>query len=192
MQHLVEDVRGGGGGRGELAEVVLEALPLDPALVPGGGGVLAPLGGATTDGLTLLGNQRALQQDLRDAARAAAEDGAGFGLVLVRLEDLADVNDRDGLAAGDRLLQLAGRDLQRMAARAGGTAYRAGGRRLAVLAPLVEAGRPRGWPPTRRPSSPGAPRPPSPARRGGPGTAARTSSTAPGAALRPGPAGDRA
>ena len=144
VQHLVEDVRGGGGSRGELAEVVLEALPLDPALVPGGGGVLAPLGGATTDGLTLLGNQRALQQDLRDAARAAAEDGAGFGVVLVRLEDLADVNDRDGLAAGDRLLQLAGRDLQRMAARAGGTAYRAGGRRLAVLAPLVDGRPPEG------------------------------------------------
>ena len=145
VQHLVEEVRSGGGSsRGELAEVVLEALPLDPALVPGGGGVLAPLGGAATDGLTLLGNQRALQQDLRDAARSAAEDGTGFGVVLVRLEDLADVNDRDGLAAGDRLLQLAGRDLQRMAARAGGTAYRAGGRRLAVLAPLVDGRSPDG------------------------------------------------
>jgi GGDEF domain-containing protein len=145
VRHLVDDVRDrGAGSRGELAEVVLEALPLDPALVPGGGGALAPLGGAATDGLTLLGNQRALQQDLRDAARVAAEDGAGFGVVLVRLEDLADVNDREGLAAGDRLLQLAGRDLQRMAARAGGTAYRTGGRRLAVLAPLVDGRAPDG------------------------------------------------
>src|SRR4051794_20382447 len=145
VQHLVEDVRRSAGrGRGELAEVVLEALPLDPALVPGGGGVLAPLGGAATDGLTLLGNGRALEQDLRDAARTAAGDGTGFGVVLVQLEDLADVNDRDGLAAGDRLLQLAGRDLQRMAARAGGTAYRAGGRRLAVLAPLVGGRAPEG------------------------------------------------
>ena len=64
--------------------------------------------------------------------------------MLVRLEELAGVNDRDGLAAGDRLLQLAGRDLQRMAARAGGTAYRAGGRRLAVLAPLADGRPPEG------------------------------------------------
>ena len=178
--HLVEDVRGGGGSRGELAEVVLEALPLDPALVPGGGGVLAPLGGATTDGLTLLGNQRALQQDLRDAARAAAEDGAGFGLVLVRLEDLADVNDRDGLAAGDRLLQLAGRDLQRMAARAGGTAYRAGGRRLAVLAPLVDGRPPEGLAADAATELAGRAATAVSCAAWRPGTAARTSSTAPG------------
>ena len=192
VQHLVEDVRGGGGSRGELAEVVLEALPLDPALVPGGGGVLAPLGGATTDGLTLLGNQRALQQDLRDAARAAAEDGAGFGLVLVRLEDLADVNDRDGLAAGDRLLQLAGRDLQRMAARAGGTAYRAGGRRLAVLAPLVDGRPPEGLAADAATELAGRAATAVSCAAWRPGDRGEDVLDRARAALRPGPAGDRA
>jgi diguanylate cyclase len=93
------------------------------------------LSAASTDGLTLLGNQRALHNDLREAVENATAERP-FAVVLVQLEDLAPVNDDVGYAAGDHLLQVAARNAQRAAARFGGTAYRASGRRLAILAPL--------------------------------------------------------
>ena len=57
--------------------------------------------------------------------------------MLVQLEDLTRINEDVGYAAGDHLIQVAARNAQRTAARFGGTAYRASGRRLAILAPLV-------------------------------------------------------
>jgi hypothetical protein len=50
------------------------------------------------------------------------------------------VNEEAGYDAGDRLIQVAARNAQRAAARAGGRAYRASGRRLAILAPRQEGG----------------------------------------------------
>jgi GGDEF domain-containing protein len=46
------------------------------------------------------------------------------------------VNEDVSYPAGDHVIQVAARNAQRTAARFGGTAYRASGRRLAVLAPL--------------------------------------------------------
>jgi diguanylate cyclase (GGDEF)-like protein len=100
--------------------------------------VCAPLPTATTDGLTLLGNQRALYHDIRDAATDAGR-AHPFAVVLVQLEDLPHINEHVGYAAGDHLIQVAARNAQRTAARFGGTAYRASGRRLAIVAPLTRA-----------------------------------------------------
>jgi GGDEF domain-containing protein len=127
-------VRSGlGAPRPELADTILHALPIVPDIGAGAG--LEPLGGAATDGLTLLGNHRALQHALLAAVGAGRADQP-FALVLAQLEDLAEVNAEHGLEAGDRMIQVAARAMQRSAARLGGTAYRPSGRRLAVLAPL--------------------------------------------------------
>jgi HD-GYP domain-containing protein (c-di-GMP phosphodiesterase class II) len=133
-QLLVEEVRSGPLAVDEvLADEVVEALPLN--LAGGAGADAGPLSTGTIDGLTLLGNQRALHRDLREAVENATADRP-FAVVLVQLEDLAAVNDDVGYTAGDHLIQVAARNAQRVAARVGGTAYRASGRRLAVLAPL--------------------------------------------------------
>ena len=135
IAHLfVEEVRRSSGEPSDaLAESVLEALPFHP----GGGvdGMLGPLGGPSTDALTLLGDHRALQHTARDAVRRADAEGA-FALAVVQLEDLPRLNSESSFMVGDRLLQVAARNLSRVAARLGGTAFRASGRRLALIAPL--------------------------------------------------------
>jgi GGDEF domain-containing protein len=59
-------------------------------------------------------------------------------MLLVHLEDLPQINATAGYEAGDRLIHVAARNAQRMAARYGGTAYRFSGRRLAIVAPLAD------------------------------------------------------
>ena len=78
---------------------------------------------------------RALAQDLR---HAAATSDKSVAMLLVHLEDLPQINGTAGYEAGDRLIQVAARNAQRMAARYGGTAYRFSGRRLAIVAPLAD------------------------------------------------------
>ena len=136
-QLLVEEIRSGPVAVDDaLTDAVIEALPLNLAGQAGSG--ISPLPAATTDGLTLLGNQRALYQDMRDATDGGCAHP--FAVVLIQLEDLSNVNEDVGYAAGDHLIQVAARNAQRTAARFGGTAYRASGRRLAILAPLADAG----------------------------------------------------
>ena len=133
-QLLVEEIRRSPTPPDEdLADAVLEALPLSPA--GDADDVLGPLAASATDGLTLLGNHRAMQEGVRAAARDATAQSP-FAVVLVQLEDLPRINERDSLIAGDRLIQVAARNMQRAAARLGGSAYRASGRRLAVVAPI--------------------------------------------------------
>ena len=135
-QLLVEEIRSGPVAVDDaLTDSVIEALPLNLAGQAGSG--IGPLPAATTDGLTLLGNQRALYQDMRDATDGGCAHP--FAVVLIQLEDLSNVNEDVGYAAGDHLIQVAARNAQRTAARFGGTAYRASGRRLAILAPLADA-----------------------------------------------------
>jgi GGDEF domain-containing protein len=131
-QLLVEEVRAAPGPPSpDLAETVLEALPLDAAdgVTPG------PLDGAATDGLTLLGNHRALQAAVRHAAGTASAEEP-FAVVVLQLEDLPRLNAEASFLAGDRLIQVAARTAERAAARAGGSAFRASGRRLALVAPV--------------------------------------------------------
>jgi GGDEF domain-containing protein len=115
-----------------LVESVLEALPLEG--VAAAGETLGPLGGPSTDGLTLLGDPRALHHEVREAVDLERP----FAIALVQLEDLARINGEAGFVVGDRAIRLAARNAKRAAARLGGTAYRASGRRLAVVAPLRE------------------------------------------------------
>ncbi len=120
-----------------LAEALLDILPFDPAEEDGGpAGRLAT---SSIDGLTLLGNHRAL---LADATRRAATAGVRgrFAVAMAELSDLPQINLREGYAAGDRTLQRAARAAQRAAARVGGTPYRDSGRRLAIVAPLDDDG----------------------------------------------------
>jgi diguanylate cyclase (GGDEF)-like protein len=75
-------------------------------------------------------------QELADAeARRANTNERGFAMVLGEIVDLEEINQRDGYGAGDAALQAAGEAFQHAAYRAGGTAARWGGRRLAVLIP---------------------------------------------------------
>jgi HD-GYP domain-containing protein (c-di-GMP phosphodiesterase class II) len=113
--------------RDDVSAAVLDGLPLDP----GGDDSGASLVAATVDGPTLLGNHRALQQDIA----AAARHGSPFGVVVLELSDLPRVNTEAGFAAGDRLIELSARNARRAAARLGGTAYRLSGRRLAIMVP---------------------------------------------------------
>jgi HD-GYP domain-containing protein (c-di-GMP phosphodiesterase class II)/GGDEF domain-containing protein len=131
---LVTDVRGIATAPEEhLGQAVLEALPLG---APGGAdGVLGPLAGPDTDGLTLLGNHRALQQGVRAATGVASADDP-FAVAILQLDALQEVNRELGPLGGDRLIQMAARGAQRVAIRLGGRAYRDSGRRLAIVAPL--------------------------------------------------------
>jgi GGDEF domain-containing protein len=108
----------------DVAAAVLDALPLEP------GDLVA----AAVDGATLLGNHRRLQHDVS----AAARHDTPFGVVVLELVDLPHVNAENGHLAGDRLIEQAARSARRAAARLGGTAYRASGRRLAILIPARE------------------------------------------------------
>jgi GGDEF domain-containing protein len=136
MAHLlVEQVRRAAGAPSdELAQKVLEALPFDP--VAAADSTLGPLGGPATDGLTLLGDHRALQHGVREAVREARGSGRPFAVVMAQIEGLAQINDAASFLVGDRVIHIAARNARRVAVRVGGTAYRASGRRLAILFPL--------------------------------------------------------
>jgi HD-GYP domain-containing protein (c-di-GMP phosphodiesterase class II) len=128
VAHFVEQIRRAPRvTRDDVSAAILDGLPLDPGALDGGGSLVA----ATVDGPTLLGNHRALRQDVE----AAARHGTPFGVVVVELSDLQRVNSDDGFAEGDRLIERAARNARRAAARLGGTAYRVSGRRLAIVVP---------------------------------------------------------
>lgn len=62
---------------------------------------------AMTDPLTGLANRRALEQHLVRVIAAGERDRRPFALLLLDLDGFKAVNDREGHAAGDRLLQAA-------------------------------------------------------------------------------------
>ncbi len=117
-----------------LVDTMLEFLPLDPA--QDGNGAGGRLSASSIDGLTLLGNHRALIADVGERARPAQE--GSFAVAMAELTDLPRVNEELGFLAGDRMVQVAARAARRAAARVGGTAYRESGRRLAVVASLKD------------------------------------------------------
>src|SRR4029453_18877149 len=79
----------------------------------------------------------ALQRAIRDATSEATPE-RGFAVVLLQLQDLPRINDELGYPAGDRLIELAARQVATAATRLGATAYRTSGRRLAMHVPLRE------------------------------------------------------
>lgn len=90
---------------------------------------------AVTDNLTLLYSHRYLHELAQAQATRAALQGHPFTVVLCELAGLPEVNARDGYAAGDAVIQDAARATERAAGRAGGTACRYGGGRLAIVLP---------------------------------------------------------
>jgi diguanylate cyclase (GGDEF)-like protein len=86
---------------------------------------------ARTDPLTGCLNRRGFQERLDGELSAAVGDGSGLAVLLIDLDDFKAINDRDGHAAGDRLL-VAAADAMR-AAVGGMTLGRLGGDEFAVI-----------------------------------------------------------
>jgi diguanylate cyclase (GGDEF)-like protein len=91
-----------------------------------------------TDSQTLLYSHRFLHEVAESEATRAAIQGDPFAVVMIELEDLAEVNSSHGFAAGDAALREAAIVVQDVAARLDGTPARYSGRRLAALIPLSD------------------------------------------------------
>jgi len=87
---------------------------------------------AMTDALTRLPNRRAWEVKLGQEQDRLADIGKPVFVSIIDLDSLKEVNDREGHAAGDRLLEEAGRVL-RDAVRGGDFVARLGGDEFAVL-----------------------------------------------------------
>ena len=108
-------------------EIDAQRAPGEPVLGHG------PVG--MVDNLTMLYSHRHLHDTAAAQAEQASVQSRPFAAVVVRLDGLGETNERDGYAAGDDTLQAVARAAQREASRAGGTACRMSGRRIAVVVP---------------------------------------------------------
>ena len=136
VQLLVERVRQRPVAAGdEQTDGLLDSLPLDRR--ENDDRALEAVRASTLDGLTLLGDHRALQRTVQDAAKEATAP-RGFAVVLLQLQELPRINDELGHIAGDRLIAVAARQAATAATRLGATAFRASGRRLALHVPFRE------------------------------------------------------
>lgn len=92
---------------------------------------------AYVDALTGLLNRRALKRDLRREAGRASRHHRRFSLMVIDMDGLKRVNDSQGHAAGDEMLQSLATAL-RKALRIGDQAYRIGGDEFVVLLPETD------------------------------------------------------
>ncbi len=90
---------------------------------------------ALTDSLTLLYSLRHFHETVRAEAQVAGLQGRPFAVVVVTLLDLGELNRTVGFSAGDEALRIAAKPVQQLAAELGGLAFRASGRRLALVVP---------------------------------------------------------
>jgi diguanylate cyclase (GGDEF)-like protein len=102
------------------------------------GAVLGSSSLAMTDSLTLLYSHRYFFEHADAEAQRAGQRGQPFSLLAVELADIDEVNLREGFAAGDALIRRAAGVTEVAAIRAGGTACRYSGRRLALVLPVVD------------------------------------------------------
>ncbi|MGH2357940.1 MAG: EAL domain-containing protein [Candidatus Limnocylindria bacterium] len=98
----------------------------------------AALADALSDPLTGLGNHRAFHEELDRQVEAAKRYEQPLALVVIDLDEFKAVNDRDGHAAGDRVLRGFGQLLASGARRAD-RSYRVGGDEFAILLPHTNA-----------------------------------------------------
>ncbi|HEX8742524.1 MAG TPA: HD domain-containing phosphohydrolase [Thermoleophilaceae bacterium] len=92
---------------------------------------------AIVDNLTLLYGHRYFHESAQAAADRAAAEDEPFAIVLAELTEIAHLNRLEGYTAGDEAIRSAAKAIQRAAVLCGGTACRASGRRLAVVAPAT-------------------------------------------------------
>jgi diguanylate cyclase (GGDEF)-like protein len=90
---------------------------------------------AYTDNLTLLYSHRYFHEVLEAEANRAQVQGEGFSIVLIRIEDIGEINETQGYAVGDGALRRCGEVITQAAQECGGTACRYNGRRFAILCP---------------------------------------------------------
>jgi diguanylate cyclase (GGDEF)-like protein len=88
---------------------------------------------AMTDSLTLLYSLRHLHDTAHAEAQRAGLQQRPFAIVAVQLEELGEINRSRGFAPGDAVLQAVAAVMQNCASRHDGLAFRASGRRLALL-----------------------------------------------------------
>ncbi len=93
---------------------------------------------SVTDSLTLLYSHRHLHETARAEAHRAALQDRPFAVVIAELVGLNEINRERGFAAGDEVLQATAAEVQRIAARWQGHAFRASGRKLAILVSGVD------------------------------------------------------
>jgi diguanylate cyclase (GGDEF)-like protein len=93
---------------------------------------------ALTDNLTMLYTRRYLHEVAHAEAQRATVQGRPFGVVLVELSGVVDVNRKSGYAAGDEAIRTAAAVVQRAAEAHRGTACRYGGHRLALILPHAD------------------------------------------------------
>jgi HD-GYP domain-containing protein (c-di-GMP phosphodiesterase class II) len=143
VKMFVEEVRSGIPEDEDPSMSLADALD-DPEL-QALRGEFEPMAGfgsfASTDSLTLLRSHSAFRERLSaEAARAALDGGPdGLALILIRVANLAELNEELGYGATDRLLEQLARQVDRTAVDCGGAAGREGGSLLAVLAPGTDA-----------------------------------------------------
>jgi diguanylate cyclase (GGDEF)-like protein len=125
----------------ETDEAVAAALAADPELqvrrddnepLLGHG----PL--AVTDNLTLLYSHRYFHEFAAKEAERAGLQNDSFGVILVEPSEIAEINAREGYAAGDAVIRQVAAGVQQVAIRVGGTACRHGGKRVGVIAPNAD------------------------------------------------------
>jgi len=87
-----------------------------------------------TDSLTLLYSHRHLHETARVEAQRAALQDRPFSVIVAVFVGIEDLNRNRGFGAGDEAIQAVGAIFQRTAARCQGQAFRASGRRIALLA----------------------------------------------------------
>jgi diguanylate cyclase (GGDEF)-like protein len=89
---------------------------------------------ALVDGLTGLGNHRAFQDELARQIEISRRQSTSLALLLVDVDNLKTINDTQGHAGGDRLLETVGR-VTTTALRRYDRAFRVGGDEFAILLP---------------------------------------------------------
>jgi diguanylate cyclase (GGDEF)-like protein len=133
---FVEEVR-----RSPPEDIASSSQPADPELEvhrDEGEFVLGGRSFGITDSLTLLYSHRHFHETAHAQAQRAALQNRPFAVVVAALAELEQINRRHGFADGDEALQAVAAHIQRTAASCQGLAFRASGRRLALIAPGVD------------------------------------------------------